>query len=377
MSSLRIAIVGGGIVGSTAAYYLARAGYSVTLFDEGTGQATKAAAGIICPWFTLRRNKPWYFLVSNGAEFYRKMMTDLVDDGLTVQDIFQEDGALIIRKNTASLERDLEQAELKRQDASAIQQVHTVSTEQLSNYFPLLETKYGATFVQGGARLDGAALITTLHQAIQQFGGRIIREQAHLIKHENIIQISTESLSSQMFDRILLAAGAWLPQLLTPLGYQVDIRPQKGQLYSLYSEEWRSQHYPVIMPPGKIDIIPFNNGELIIGASHEDDQGYDLSINPEQLQALTDKAKEWIPNLPDKPFYRTKVGIRAYTSDYAVLVGKVPQTHNLWAISGLGSSGLTSGPFLGYQWSQLVQTGEWAIESNDFPIERYITISSK
>ncbi|MCW6661550.1 FAD-binding oxidoreductase [Aerococcaceae bacterium NML201209] len=368
-----IAIIGGGIVGSTAAYYLSRAGYCVTLFDEGTGQATKASAGIICPWFTLRRNKPWYFLVSNGAEFYRKMMADLTEDGLDTQDIFQEDGALIIRKNIASLERDLEQGALKRETAPAIQAIKTVPSNQLKEYFPLLETEYDATFVQGGARLDGAALINTLHQAIEQFGGDIVRDRAQLIRQEDAILVQTNANAPEGFDRILLATGAWLPELLNPLGYQVDIRPQKGQLYSVYNDAWRNQHYPVIMPPGKIDIIPFNNGEIVIGASHEDDQGYDLTLDTVQLQALADKAHEWVPSICEMPHYRTKVGVRAYTSDYAVLVGQIPRTKNIWAISGLGSSGLTSGPFLGYQWSQLIQTGQWAIDAKDFPIERYIT----
>ena len=54
----KVAIIGAGIVGSTAAYYLSKnPAYQVTVFDYGQGQATKAAAGIISPWFSKRRNK--------------------------------------------------------------------------------------------------------------------------------------------------------------------------------------------------------------------------------------------------------------------------------------------------------------------------------
>ena len=58
---MKVAIIGAGIVGSTAAYYLSKeAQVDVTVYDHGVGQATKAAAGISSvPWFTLRRNKPW------------------------------------------------------------------------------------------------------------------------------------------------------------------------------------------------------------------------------------------------------------------------------------------------------------------------------
>ena len=43
----RVAVIGAGIVGSTAAYYLSKSpDVKVTVFDDGKGQATKAAAGI-------------------------------------------------------------------------------------------------------------------------------------------------------------------------------------------------------------------------------------------------------------------------------------------------------------------------------------------
>ncbi len=56
----RVAVIGAGIVVSTAAYYLSKSpDVEVTVFDDGKGQATKAAAGIISPWFKACRNKAW------------------------------------------------------------------------------------------------------------------------------------------------------------------------------------------------------------------------------------------------------------------------------------------------------------------------------
>ena len=48
----KVAIIGAGIVGATAVYYLSKeSDLEVTVFDHGQGQATKAAAGIISPGF--------------------------------------------------------------------------------------------------------------------------------------------------------------------------------------------------------------------------------------------------------------------------------------------------------------------------------------
>nr|WP_310921804.1 FAD-dependent oxidoreductase [Lentilactobacillus buchneri] len=70
----QVAIIGGGIIGATAAFYLSflqgNDNIQVTLFDDDTGQATKAASGIISPWLSKRRNKRWYALAKRGAENY-------------------------------------------------------------------------------------------------------------------------------------------------------------------------------------------------------------------------------------------------------------------------------------------------------------------
>lgn len=378
MTQATIGIIGGGIVGSTAAYYLARSGHEVTVFDEGIGQATSASAGIICPWFTLRRNKPWYFLVSNGAEFYRQMMADLTADGFDTSTIFQQDGALIMRDKDNRLERDLTDGALKRETAPAIGDIQTVQNDQLENYFPLLETDYRATFVEGGARIYGRALVQTLQAAIETFGGKIIRERAQLSYSENqAVAISSASTEKKIFDRILLSAGPHLTALLEPLGYEVDVTAHKGQLLSFYSDDWKDRHWPVVMLPGKLDLIPFNNGEIVVGATHEHDMGYDLNFDEERLAALRANAEKWMPALKGMPIHRREVGSRAYTPDSSVLVGKIPALDNVWAVSGLGASGLTSGPFLGHQWTRLVQDGQWRINPDDFPIEQYIRLKDE
>lgn len=51
-------IIGGGILGASTAFYLSKQGTEVILIDRhDKGQATDAAAGIICPWISQRRNK--------------------------------------------------------------------------------------------------------------------------------------------------------------------------------------------------------------------------------------------------------------------------------------------------------------------------------
>src|SRR5699024_9322032 len=80
----KIIIIGGGIAGASSAYYLSKEGVDVTLIDRSdTGQATDAAAGIICPWLAQRRNKAWYRLVRMAAKMYPDLIKELEAAGET------------------------------------------------------------------------------------------------------------------------------------------------------------------------------------------------------------------------------------------------------------------------------------------------------
>lgn len=77
-------VVGAGILGASTAYHLAKAGADVTLIDrKDAGQATDAAAGIVCPWLSQRRNKAWYRLAKGGAKYYQTLIQQLEEDGET------------------------------------------------------------------------------------------------------------------------------------------------------------------------------------------------------------------------------------------------------------------------------------------------------
>lgn len=77
-------VVGAGILGASTAYHLAKAGVNVTIVDrQQVGQATDAAAGIVCPWLSQRRNKAWYKIVKGGARYYSSLIQQLEEDGET------------------------------------------------------------------------------------------------------------------------------------------------------------------------------------------------------------------------------------------------------------------------------------------------------
>lgn len=370
----KIAVIGGGIVGATASYYLAKAGHSVSVFDSGTGQATAAAAGIICPWLSRRRNKKWYSLVSEGAAFYDKLLADLSSDGLET-DAYARCGALILGQSAEYIQEVHDRALERREQAPLIGSVATLSGAELQKVFPSLANVKQALYVGGGARVDGRELTKTLLQATAQYTGFIHKETVSLTKYnDGTLSVLTPD-GQQKFDAVILAVGAWLPQLLQPLGYTVDVRGQKGQLLVIQTGDTDPQTQPVIMPQGEIDLLPFGNGKIVVGASHENDKGYDLQPDASITDPMLEQACTWLPHLKDAAITDIRVGTRAYTSDFSPFFGSVPGLDNCFAASGLGSSGLTSGPLIGYLLAELAQGKESWLSTEDYPVAAYVKMT--
>ena len=359
----KVAIIGAGIVGATVAYYLSKeSDLEVTIFDYGKGQATKAAAGIISPWFSKRRNKAWYKMARLGADFYVDLLADLEKSGQVI-DFYQRSGVFLLKKDETRLEELYQLALERREESPLIGDLAILDKVSASEFFPGLQGFDSLLYASGGARVDGQLLVTRLLEASKV---EVVREEVSLNPLSAGYQIG-----DRVFDQVILATGAWLGQILEPLGYQVDVRPQKGQLRD-YHVEQDMVNYPVVMPEGEWDLIPFAGGKLSLGATHENDMGFDLTVDEILLQQMEDAALPCYPSLVEATRAGERVGIRAYTSDFSPFFGQVPGLTGVYAASGLGSSGLTTGPIIGYHLARLLQGKTVTLESSDYPIEKYV-----
>ena len=361
----KVAIIGAGIVGATAAYYLSKeSDLEVTVFDHGQGQATKAAAGIISPWFSKRRNKAWYKMARLGADFYVNLLTDLEKSGQEI-DFYQRSGVFLLKKNESKLEELYQLALQRREESPLIGQLAILNQASANELFPDLQGFDHLLYASGGARVDGQLLVTRLLEAGQV---KLVKEKVTLTPLASGYQIDEE-----VFDQVILATGAWLGHLLEPLGYEVDVRPQKGQLRD-YQLAQDMEAYPVVMPEGEWDLIPFAGGKLSLGATHENDMGFDLTVDETLLQQMEEAALPCYPSLVEATRAGERVGIRAYTSDFSPFFGQVPELAGVYAASGLGSSGLTTGPIIGYHLAQLIQSREMTLDPANYPIENYVKL---
>ncbi|NBA01677.1 FAD-dependent oxidoreductase [Erysipelothrix rhusiopathiae] len=334
----KIAIIGGGIVGSTAAYYLSKHGNHVTLYDDPTGQATKAAVGIICPWVSQRRNQEWYQLAREGAAFYQRLNKDLNDTSY-----YRQSGALITHDKL--LDKLYNIALQRRIDAPEMGEVEILEGEALQEKLPPFIQCDRALYVSGGAQVDGLKLIETLQKEAESL--TVINKRVYWSRQEDRLIVD-----GQAYDAVILACGAWLQEQFP--NKELSVKPQKGQLIEFKNILEPNHNYPVFMPQGEIDFLYGNQGQLVIGATHENEKGFNLDIDPNSSEYLKNEAKKHFPEIDRLEIDHVRVGTRAVSSDFSPFYEEVEGEPGVYQASGLGSSGLTTGVAIGFKIAQSI-----------------------
>ncbi|MEW8970971.1 MAG: FAD-binding oxidoreductase [Mesobacillus sp.] len=366
-------VIGAGILGASTAYHLAKEGRNVTIIDRGEpGQATDAAAGIICPWLTQRRNKAWYFLAKNGAAFYPSLIKQLEEDG-EKETGYQRVGAISLHCDQEKLAKMEERVTVRREDAPEIGEIRQLDQQATNELFPPLSEEYASVHVTGGARVNGGLLRDALLNAAQKHGASIVKGNAQLESSGEKVTGVKVGDTRYEGDSIILTAGAWAPELLEPLGIKLSISPQKAQIIHLMLENTETGCWPVVMPPNNQYILAFNGGRVVIGATHEDDHGFDRRPTLGGMHEIIDKGLTVAPGLADATYLETKVGFRPVAPNFLPIIGAVPGYENLFLANGLGASGLTVGPYLGAQLAKLAAGEDLELDPEQYDVSGAIT----
>ncbi|MEH6953234.1 NAD(P)/FAD-dependent oxidoreductase [Neobacillus drentensis] len=345
----KMIVIGAGILGASTAYHLAKFGAEVILVDRmDPGQATDAAAGIVCPWLSQRRNKAWYQLAKGGARYYPELIAQLEADGERDTG-YQRVGAISLYTEQNKLEQMAERARKRREDAPEIGEIAILSPSETKQLFPPLSEVYGSVYVSGGARVNGRALRESLIRTSIKHGVSFRNANASLVMQGNKVEGMKIDDSIYLADLVIVTGGAWSKDLLQPLGVEFLVKPQKAQIIHLELPETDTSQWPVVIPPQNHYILTFENGRVVVGSTHENEAGFDNRVTAGGILEILSKALEVAPGLSACTYLETRVGFRPYTPGFLPVIGALPQFEGIYVANGLGASGLTSGPYLGME----------------------------
>nr|WP_243633352.1 FAD-binding oxidoreductase [Paenibacillus xerothermodurans] len=372
---MKVIVIGAGIAGASTAYHLAKQGADVLIIDrQDAGQATDAAAGIICPWLSQRRNQAWYRLAKAGARYYPVLIEAIESEGET-ETGYARVGALSIHRDAEKITKMEERAYKRLADAPEIGEITRLEEQRTRELFPLLGEGYSSLHISGAARVDGRALRDALLRSAQRNGAKLIYGDAGLAFASNRVTGVTCGANRYSADMVIVCAGAWAGHLLQPLGIDFKVRYQKAQIMHLQVPDTKQNtgSWPVVMPPSDQYLLAFEQQKIVIGATHENDiEGYDTRITPGGMHEILSKGLTLAPALADSTFQEVRVGFRPFTADFLPVIGAVPGWEGLLAANGLGASGLTMGPYIGSQLAKLALGVEFDIDLTDYDIRKAI-----
>lgn len=373
---MKIIVIGAGIAGASTAYQLAKQGAEVLVIDrQDKGQATDAAAGVICPWLSQRRNKAWYRLAKAGASYYPLLIEELESEGEN-ETGYARVGALTIHMDPEKIGKIEERAYKRIEEAIEIGEITRLDEQRTRELFPLLKQGYSSIHISGAARVDGRALRDALLRSAQRNGAELIYGDAKLAFQTNRVTGVTVGGNHYPADLVIVCAGAWAQPLLQPLGIDFKVSYQKAQIMHLQVPDVNQNtgKWPVVLPPSDQYLLAFEHQKIVIGATHENNvEGYDTSITPGGMHEILSKCLTFAPDLAGTMFQEVRVGFRPFTADFLPVIGNIPDWEGLLAVNGLGASGLTMGPYIGVQLAKLALGLELDIDLTDYDIRKAIS----
>ncbi|SNZ17503.1 glycine oxidase [Terribacillus aidingensis] len=363
MKQSEIAVVGGGIIGSAIAYYLAKAGFQVDVLEAGEvgSGSTQAAAGML------------------GAHSeYKEFGTSLYPFARSSQKLYEEAEAAIrsltgidIERRTGGLLKLVfkEEERARLLELCSLEGVTWLDHASLTDKTPgLAESVLGAVHMEEDVHVTPAIACNGFRSAAQVLGAEIhtYTRVEKIGKEAGHYQLQT-SKGKWQAERVVIASGVWSNSILEQTGLGSSIFPVKGECIAVTNTQaplrcslFHDQHY----------IVPRNNNELIIGATKvENDWTTEPTLGG--IQTVMEKARQMLPGIDEMPFRRSWAGLRPQTFDGKPLIGEHPEMKGLFIAAGHQRNGILLAPATGKMIADLLSGNDVSEEWKEaFRVDR-------
>ena len=416
---MKVIVLGGGVVGTTTAYYLARSGAEVVVLDRQSGPAQEtsfANAGQVSPGYSTPWAAPgiplkalkWMFqkhaplsIRPDGSLFQLRWMTAMLKNCSADRYAVNKERMMRVAEYSRSCLRQLRadtgiryehrtqgtlqlfrtqaQIDAVQRDVAVLQECGVpyalLDRDQLARFEPALAQARDR--LTGGLRLPndetgdchmftrsladialGLGVDFRFDQVVDGLvtaGGRVTG-----------VRVGGQLLTA---DRYVLAFGSYTRNFLAPLGLDLPVYPVKG--YSLTVPLVNPDLAPqstVLDETYKVAVTRFDNRIRVGGMAEL--AGFDLSLNPRRRATLEHVVSDLFPggDLPRAEFW---TGLRPMTPDSTPVIGATPYA-NLFLNTGHGTLGWTMACGSGKLVADLAMGHKPEIRTDGLALERYL-----
>jgi len=387
---MKTLVLGGGVVGVTTAYFLAKAGHEVTILEEKDGlglEASSGNAGIIAPghsfawaspraprmlWDSLRggetaiRIRPTtdLRLYTWGLRFLRECTADrarrntliklrlcqysqsVMNDLVRAEQIEYHaitKGALYLYRDGAELEAGVKKMALLAEHGQKQEILDARGVAQLDPVFEPVQAKIaGAIRDVGDSSGDSRVFVENLARICREKLGVVVKLGTRVTALQaggDRIDAALTNAGVLTADNYVLALGVGAPIVARTAGVSLPVYPAKGY----------SSTFP-LKPGGRAPMVPGVDEKWLVGWSRLGDRlrltstaefaGYDWGWTPRDFNNILKLARDLFPDAADYDRGEYRACLRPMTPDGPPILG-LGRHRNLFFNSGHGHMGWT------------------------------------
>ncbi|MGI6681297.1 MAG: NAD(P)/FAD-dependent oxidoreductase [Bdellovibrionota bacterium] len=337
MENTEISIIGGGLIGLTVAWTLAKNNIKVTVFEKDTcgAGASSYSLGVLGYPSPLRKtnfHKAHRISLKMTENFYKE-----IESESKIPLDYARIGSLEIIPGEAQYKQALAEVEYTQSTEcdSDTPRLEIIPKDELEKLEPNIKlTEFGAIYAKAFARLSVDKTIKSIKQACI-INGVTIKENTPvkelIVENNKAIGIKLLNGEKVYSQNILIASGAWSGSYGKEAAYYAYMEGIRGQAIEVKSETRLASH---IIKYNKGYIIPSLDDTYGIGSTTEKNVGFDSSATVQGFIDILTRAKETLPIISNAKINRHWAGLRPAGRDRKPHIGKVPTIDGLFIATG-------------------------------------------
>jgi len=375
----QIVVIGGGIIGCSTAYHLARDHKAdVLLLEQGkiTSGSTWHAAGLVGQ---LRSSASITRVLKYSVELYKGLAAETgLDTG------WKMTGCLRLATNP---DRWTEFRRLATTAKSFGMEMHLISPEEVRQMWPLMDVSdlVGASWLPTDGQASPSDITQSLAKGARMHGARIaegVKVTGFVMAGNRITHVETDQ-GRIACDKVVNCGGMWARQLGAMAGVAVPLHPVKHQYIITERIDGLAPDAPTLRDPDRRTYFKEEVGGLVMGGYEPDPQGWVTGDIPENWEfRLFDDDFDHFAQHMEQAIARVpaleKVGVKqmingaeSFTPDGNFILGPAPECANMYVGAGFNAFGIASGGGAGWVLAEWVMKGEapldlWAVDIRRF-----------
>ncbi|NUT32691.1 MAG: GcvT family protein [Hamadaea sp.] len=372
----RVVVVGGGVIGASIAYHLAKAGWTdVALLerDKITSGTTWHAAGLMVTFGSLSETS------TRWRQYSRDLYRDLeAETGLATG--LKQVGFIEVAADEGRLEEYRRVSAFNRLLGVDVQEI---SPREVKERFPLAHTDdlLAGFYVADDGRVNPVDVTMSLAKGARMRGVRVVEGVAvtgFLTRRgpsgREVAGVRTAHGDIEA-EYVVNAAGMWARQLGELAGVNVPL--QAAEHYYLITEPIDEVHgdLPVLEDPSSFGYYREEGAGLMVGLFETECAPWNVGRIPDgfsfgelppdwdRMGPYLEKAMRRVPITLDRGVKKFFCGPESFTPDLAPIIGEAPELKNYFVAAGLNSIGILTGGGVGRAVAQWIVDGrpDWDV----------------